>query len=64
MMAKIRQSYSGKMKGMWYVHNGLSENGLYLHTDGIWRKTTYCNKTKKFSGYYPTQAKARNMLKK
>jgi hypothetical protein len=47
--------------GKWYVmkSDGSTGTDLYLHTDGVWRVTTYNILNGKYTGYFDTEDNAR-----
>jgi len=57
----VTRVFGGSMTGKWFVHNGLEKPyGLYLHTDGEWRKSTLHNGI--YSGYFDTKPSALDTL--
>lgn len=50
-----------KNKHGWYVDSE-TRIPMYLHWDGVWRRSTYHNEV--FSGYFVTKSDAKSVVKK
>lgn len=54
----------GDHYGKWYVikSGGSAGTDLYLHTDGVWRVTTYNVVNGSYTGYFTTKGEAEHAI--
>jgi hypothetical protein len=52
--------------GKWFIYKRSDELGcdLYLHTDGVWRVTTFNINSGLYSGYFDSEKEAEEALEK